>query len=51
MSNRRPRLRAERKHNPVAKALALPLLRPRVERDRKSAAKRGYSKHRQNTEE
>jgi hypothetical protein len=45
MSYRPPPRRAHRRHNPVAKALALPMLRSRTERDRKQAAKRGYRKH------
>jgi stalled ribosome alternative rescue factor ArfA len=35
-----------RKVNGVAKALRTPMFRKRVERDRKKAAKRGYTKHR-----
>jgi hypothetical protein len=46
----RPSPRAPRRHNPVAKQLALPMLRQRVERDRKQAAKRGYRKHKGNSD-
>ena len=38
--------RSERsRRNPIAKALQDPLFRPRIERDRKRAAKAGYRKH------
>ncbi len=33
------------RRNPIAKDLRTPLFRPRIERDRKRAAKAGYCKH------
>jgi hypothetical protein len=38
--------RKQRRHNPVARALAQPVCRPRIVSDRKRAARAGYSKHR-----